>query len=95
MSQTHVRFAVTVLFLKVFGDGFGRCTNVSTLGIRDPRLLSLAYIVQVFACTVGQKPSKAPFYFNDTADVASLLARLSKMHSRPKLAPSGKGMRRV
>ena len=51
--------------------------------------------MQVFACTVGQKPSKAPFYFNDTADVASLLARLSEMHRRPKLAPSGKGLRRV
>ena len=62
---------------------------------RDTSHLSLACVVQVFACTVGQKPSKAPFYFNDTADVASLLARLSEMHNRPKLAPSGKGMRRV
>jgi hypothetical protein len=23
-------------------------------------------VLQVFACTVGQKPSKAPFYVNDT-----------------------------
>ncbi|DBA83832.1 hypothetical protein WJX77_001850 [Trebouxia sp. C0004] len=53
---------------------------------------------EVFACTVGQKPSKAPFYMNDTADVASLLARLSEMpHNRQvgRLKPSGKGMRRV
>ncbi|KAL3130848.1 hypothetical protein ABBQ38_000180 [Trebouxia sp. C0009 RCD-2024] len=53
---------------------------------------------EVFACTVGQKPSKAPFYMNDTADVASLLARLSEMHqhrSAARLKPSGKGMRRV
>ena len=33
--------------------------------------------VQVFACTVGQKPSKAPFYVNDTIEVASILSRLA------------------
>ena len=32
--------------------------------------------MQVFACTVGQKPSKAPFYVNDTAEVLSILGRL-------------------
>ena len=26
----------------------------------------LCIVLQVFACTVGQKPSKAPFYVNDT-----------------------------
>ena len=31
---------------------------------------------QVFACTVGQKPSKAPFYVNDPAEVLSILGRL-------------------
>ncbi|CAL5223978.1 g6589 [Coccomyxa viridis] len=31
---------------------------------------------EVFACTVGQKPSKAPFYVNDTAEVLSILGRL-------------------
>lgn len=31
---------------------------------------------ELFACTVGQKPSKAPFYLNDPADVLKLLARL-------------------
>ncbi len=55
-------------------------------------------VMQVFACTVGQKPSKAPFYTNDTADVASLLARLSEMPhkgAQGRLKPSGKGLRRV
>lgn len=53
---------------------------------------------EVFAVTVGQKPSKAPFYTNDTAEVASLLGRLSEMqhgHAAGRLKPSGKGMRRV
>ncbi|PNH09141.1 putative alpha,alpha-trehalose-phosphate synthase [UDP-forming] 7 [Tetrabaena socialis] len=31
---------------------------------------------QVFACTVGQKPSRAPFYLNDPEEVLQLLARL-------------------
>ena len=32
---------------------------------------------EVFACTVGQKPSKAPFYVNDPADVLSTLTKLA------------------
>ncbi|KAG2439617.1 hypothetical protein HXX76_004969 [Chlamydomonas incerta] len=31
---------------------------------------------EVFACTVGQKPSRAPFYLNDPVEVLQLLARL-------------------
>lgn len=31
----------------------------------------------VFACTVGQKPSKAPFYVNDPADVVATLGKLA------------------
>jgi len=42
----------------------------------------------VFACTVGQKPSKAPFYLNDTAEVAQLLARLADLGSPAPPAPS-------
>jgi trehalose 6-phosphate synthase/phosphatase len=30
----------------------------------------------VYACTVGQKPSKAPFYVNDPADVVAILGKL-------------------
>ena len=37
----------------------------------------LLYLMQVFACTVGQKPSKAPFYVNDPAEVLSILGRLT------------------
>jgi len=38
----------------------------------NPRLMSS----EVYACTVGQKPSRAPFYLNDPSDVLHLLARL-------------------
>lgn len=34
--------------------------------------------VEVFACTVGQKPSKAPFYVNDPAEVVSVLSKLGE-----------------
>jgi trehalose 6-phosphate synthase/phosphatase len=32
-----------------------------------------------FACTVGQKPSKAPFYVNDPADVVATLGKLTEV----------------
>jgi trehalose 6-phosphate synthase/phosphatase len=32
--------------------------------------------MEVFACTVGQKPSRANFYVNDNTDVLSILSRL-------------------
>ena len=43
---------------------------------------------QVFACTVGQKPSKAPFYLNDTSEVAQLLSRLADLGAGPPAPPS-------
>lgn len=79
------------------GSGIGLLSQL-ILCISLHTIRSGTPVLQVFACTVGQKPSKAPFYMNDTADVASLLARLSEMHqhrSPARLKPSGKGMRRV
>lgn len=32
--------------------------------------------VEVFACTVGQKPSKAKFYVDDTENVLSMLEKM-------------------
>lgn len=43
---------------------------------------------QVFACTVGQKPSKALFYLNDTSEVAQLLSRLADLGAGPPAPPS-------
>ncbi|GAB4813526.1 hypothetical protein N2152v2_000572 [Parachlorella kessleri] len=40
---------------------------------------------EVFACTVGQKPSKAPFYVNDPAEVLTVLSKLGES-SKPKQA---------
>lgn len=45
-------------------------------------------LAEVFACTVGQKPSRAPFYVNDTADVGAALALLV---DTPPKAPSSAG----
>ncbi|EFJ35313.1 trehalose phosphate synthase [Selaginella moellendorffii] len=35
---------------------------------------------EIFACTVGQKPSKAKYYLDDTADVIKMLQVLSTAH---------------
>lgn len=43
---------------------------------------------EVFACTVGQKPSKAPFYVNDPADVLATLNKLTEAPAAPAPAHS-------
>ena len=40
-----------------------------------------------FACTVGQKPSKAPFYVNDPADVVATLGKLGEQKDVQSVAP--------
>lgn len=48
---------------------------------------SLASPPKIFACTVGQKPSKAKYYLDDTTDVLTLLQSLATPSTR-KLRPS-------
>lgn len=43
----------------------------------------LSMTPEIFACTVGQKPSKAKYYLDDTADVVRLLQGLATA-SNPK-----------
>lgn len=43
---------------------------------------------EVYACTVGQKPSKAPFYVNDPADVLATLNKLTEAAPAPAPAHS-------
>lgn len=43
----------------------------------------------VFACTVGQKPSKATYYLDDTAEVTNMLESLSEAFE--SLPPSEEG----
>lgn len=54
------------------------CTKYS------PLLLLLLPRVQVFACVVGQRPSKAKFYVNDTNEVVELLAKLAGVGLPPR-----------
>lgn len=46
-------------------------------------IASLPAFPEIFACTVGQKPSKAKYYLDDTADVVRLLRGLANA-SNPK-----------
>lgn len=41
----------------------------------------LSPTASVFACTVGQKPSKAKYYLDDTAEVISMLEYLAEASS--------------
>ena len=46
---------------------------------------SLSAPPEIFACTVGQKPSKARYYLDDSADVLKLLQGLARASSmKPK-----------
>ncbi|KAF6157346.1 hypothetical protein GIB67_004284 [Kingdonia uniflora] len=45
--------------------------------INNPLLMA---VPEIFACTVGQKPSKAKYYLDDTSEVVSLLQSLSEKH---------------
>ncbi len=40
-------------------------------------------VAEIFECTVGQKPSRAPFYLNDPAEVLQLMARMVGVHLNP------------
>jgi hypothetical protein len=46
---------------------------------------SAARGAEVFACVVGQKPSRAPLYLNDTTDVVGMLARMAGVDVDPTL----------
>ncbi|KAF5203494.1 Alpha,alpha-trehalose-phosphate synthase [UDP-forming] [Thalictrum thalictroides] len=47
---------------------------------------SLLAVPEIFACTVGQKPSKAKYYVNDTADVVRMLEGLASASLKPKFS---------
>lgn len=47
--------------------------------------------MHVFACTVGQKPSQAKYYVNDTKSVVALLSQLLDKPPVPP-APSNNGL---
>ena len=49
---------------------------------------SCTAVPEIFACTVGQKPSKDKYYLDDTADVVRMLGGLA-MASNPKPQRSG------
>lgn len=40
---------------------------------------SLSPVAEVFACTVGQKPSKAKYYLDDTTEILRMLLGLAEV----------------
>jgi trehalose 6-phosphate synthase/phosphatase len=49
-------------------------------------LMNDAHGAEVFTCTVGQKPSKAKYYLDDTIEVIKILQGLASA-SDPSVAP--------
>lgn len=43
----------------------------------------LSSSTEVYACTVGQKPSKAKYYLDDTTEVRTMLHALAKESTAP------------
>lgn len=48
---------------------------------------SLAPTAEVFACTVGSKPSKAKYYLDDTVEIVRLMQGLASVSDRAAGAP--------
>lgn len=46
---------------------------------------SLSPVAEVFACTVGQKPSKAKYFLEDTTEIVRMLQALASAYDRPDI----------
>ncbi|KAF7850011.1 hypothetical protein BT93_L0034 [Corymbia citriodora subsp. variegata] len=71
-------------FLLCIGDDLSDEDMFETIdrSVSNPSLPSTA---EVFTCTIGQKPSMAKYYLDDTSKVISLLQGLAAATSHPKL----------
>lgn len=54
----------------------------------------LSPVAEVFACTVGQKPSKAKYYLDDTAEILRMLLGLAEASAQDACKAS-QGSQRV
>lgn len=60
-------------------DAASSAVPISCCGAAVARCLTPAHAGrpwQVVACTVGQKPSRAPYYLNDAQEVLGILSRM-------------------
>lgn len=63
-------------------DMFEIIGNATTTGI-------LSSNTSVYACTVGQKPSKAKYYLDDTSEVVTMLDALAEASDSPASSEAG------
>lgn len=56
---------------------------------------TLSPVAEVFACTVGQKPSKAKYYLDDTADILRMLQGLATASEQTLKNIISEGIKRV
>ncbi|XP_020594507.1 alpha,alpha-trehalose-phosphate synthase [UDP-forming] 5-like, partial [Phalaenopsis equestris] len=54
--------------------------------------LTLSPVAEVFACTVGQKPSKAKYYLEDTMEIMRMLQGLAMASNQMALVSSSQSL---
>ncbi|KAJ0431813.1 putative alpha,alpha-trehalose-phosphate synthase (UDP-forming) [Helianthus annuus] len=56
---------------------------------------SLSPVAEVFACTVGRKPSKARYFLEDTTEILRMLQGLASVSEQQSLNNVTKGIQKV
>lgn len=69
-------------FVVCIGDDRSDEDMFETIGSATSRNI-LSYNSEVFACTVGQKPSKAKYYLDDPSEVILMLQSLAEESDTP------------
>ncbi|KAK6141252.1 hypothetical protein DH2020_025007 [Rehmannia glutinosa] len=69
-------------FVLCIGDDRSDEDMFETISSAVPRRV-LSYNTEVFACTVGQKPSKAKYYLDDSSEVIAMLESLAEATDSP------------
>lgn len=54
--------------------------------------LTLSPVAEVFACTVGQKPSKAKYYLEDTTEIVRMLQGLAMASNQMALVSASQSL---
>lgn len=75
-SGRHADFVLCIGDDRSDEDMFEIIGNATSSGV-------LSLNASVFACTVGQKPSKAKYYLDDAAEVVTMLEALAEASAPP------------
>lgn len=77
LLSTMQERGLTPEFVLCIGDDRSDEDMFEVITTSIPSTSSLTPTTEVFACTVGQKPSKAKYYLDDTAEIVRLMQGLA------------------